>query len=365
MWESLTNRVRGGRVLWILVATPLAFGCGSDDPPGTADTSTTGDSGTSDSAQGDTGTNNDTGVADSGTPDAAPDAPADGAPDAPADASGDGMMMSSCMGGMTYTYVLNAIDYAQTMGTISEGFNLDGVVSDATDTNSCNRADFTRPAPASTPGIDNQMASVLDTAASVAMIDVSQELANGLAAGDLLVIVQVHNVDDLVSDDCVTVDILFGRLPAGVTTPMLDAMNRIAAGQTFDINAMRSYMAGTMTPLVSFPGSTIVGGQVSISSTGTWPVDFPTPSGPFTVTVRQPRAIFDITATTITNGVVGGSLRVSETSAAIAAAASVSPIIVDALLYGASDLDRMGTQCESISLALEVEGVEAMTGMVL
>lgn len=292
-----------------------------------------------------------------------PDATADASSDATSDADAmvDAMTPRTCMGGDTYTYVLNVIDYAAPDSGISEGFDIDGMVSDATDVMSCNKVDFTSPAPASAPGVDNQMGVVLDLVRG--FVDVSMAVSEGLSEGTLIVLLQVRHVDDLMTDDCVTLDVLFGRLPMGVSMPALDGMGRILAGQTFDINASRSFMPGTMTPLVSFPGSVIAGGTLEVQSLGTWPVDFPTDMGRATVNVMEPRARFDITPTSLTNGVVGGVLDVAETSDTLVAVSGQSPFIVNGLLSSNADLDRIGGTCTSISLALTVAGVPATLGM--
>jgi hypothetical protein len=111
---------------------------------------------------------------------------------------------------------------------ISEGFDLDGRVSDRSDTIACGRADFTTPG--GTPGIDNQIARLVPLvemqAGGVSLDDILETAINN---GQMLIAIELDDLDDELNDSCVTVQ--FRPL---MGTPSLGTDGLIEIGQTFD-----------------------------------------------------------------------------------------------------------------------------------
>jgi hypothetical protein len=111
---------------------------------------------------------------------------------------------------------------------ISEGFDLDGHVSDGSDATSCHRPDFTTPE--GVPGIDNQIARLVPLvetqAGGVSLDDILETAINN---GQLLLAIELEDLDDERNDSCVTVQF---RPLMGI--PSLGTDGLIEIGQTFD-----------------------------------------------------------------------------------------------------------------------------------
>jgi hypothetical protein len=133
----------------------------------------------------------------------------------------------SCAGGESQIFVINVLRSAPVDDGISEGFNLDGRVSDESDLGSCGVVDFTHPD--GTPGIDNSMGKILSALAVVGGAAVEDLVADAIASGEFLILYALSGVDDLHNDSCVELSIL-----RATGTPDLDAAGRVLAGQTFD-----------------------------------------------------------------------------------------------------------------------------------
>ncbi len=265
---------------------------------------------------------------------------------------------AECAGGETYVYVLDRIDIGHPTGddeTIVPGFDLDGVVSDGTDLESCRQVDYT--SPNGVPGIDNQLGpAIMD----VPDVNVSADLAAEIARGDLLLMVRLRHVDDLVADDCVDADVLFAEMPAGMTEPEMDEDERFMPGQTFDVSAATVTSDGQ--PRVTFEGATITAGRLEASAETVIPFQIPTPDGELVeLALIDPMVAADITADGLYDGVLGGRLDKAETINALSFAAD--PLLVDALIRGLADLDpdERG-MCQSVSAAMVYDGVPAVEG---
>ena len=247
---------------------------------------------------------------------------------------------------------------------IVPGFDLDGRVSDTTDNETCRKQDFTSPPPDSEMGVDNQLGPILSEQEE--MFHIRQNLRNSLADGRLIVLIEVSDIHDFENDDWVVVDFMFGVLPAGVAAPMVDASGRILPGQTFDVQAS-SLDADMMTPLIRFDGAQIIDGRVSTGAADfaiAIPYDMDTD---FELDIKRSRTRFDIADTTLARGVLGGSLRVDETAAAIAAAdpEMFDEDLVRLVLESAADLDRdAAADCTSVSVAMVFDAVSAVRGVV-
>ena len=264
--------------------------------------------------------------------------------------------------GDTYFYVLSFMDLAAPAEggdpMVADGFDLDGRVSDSTDVASCRKEDYTSPPPASTPGIDNQLAPLL--AGAEETFHIRANLEANVQSGSILVLLEVRGVDDLVNDTRVEVDAYVGLLPAGVAAPMLDSGGRITGGQTFDVDAMSA--AADMTALITLRGA-IEGGRLS-AGPGDFSMSLPLEDTRVTFEAKSAHIAFDIDATSLSDGVVGGALDVEETVTAMEGVMGFDAATARLLLEANADLDRDDTamECRSISIALAFEGVDATRG---
>lgn len=124
--------------------------------------------------------------------------------------------------------LIRTIGFAPLDGTVSEGFDLDGRVSDGSDRLSCGRADFTTPD--GVRGIDNQVARLVPLVeAQAGGVRLDDILATAVNNGQMLLALELDGLDDERNDPCVTV-----QLRPLMGTPSLGTDGRIEVGQTFD-----------------------------------------------------------------------------------------------------------------------------------
>ncbi len=111
---------------------------------------------------------------------------------------------------------------------ISEGFDLDGRVSDRGDATACGRADFVTPE--GVPGIDNQIARLVPLVeAQAGGVSLDDILKTAINNGQMLLAIELEDLDDERNDSCVTV-----QLRPLMGTPSLGTDGLIEIGQTFD-----------------------------------------------------------------------------------------------------------------------------------
>lgn len=272
------------------------------------------------------------------------------------DAGGGG---GDCTGGTDRVYVFNVLapGYANTDGELP-GYNLDNRVSADDDAMACFKPDGT--SPEGVEGIDNiigQNETLIEGAGGL-----TASFAENIAQGDLLLIVRLHNVDDVTNDDCVNMDIGLGVLPEGVDAPELGKDGLLVAGQTFDMNEV-SFEDDGVTPLVQLPRLAIEDGHIHGG-----PVDvditLPLMGNPVSVTLGDSYIDFDVSANALTNGVLGGSLGVQTAAAAFVVALGGSEETYLTLLGGLADLGYMDVKgepvCNALSMALTFSGVGAV-----
>jgi len=118
---------------------------------------------------------------------------------------------------------------AEEGGGVSPGFDLDGVVSNGTDEESCGGIDFTDPD--GTPGVDNQAALLVPMFDLIGFGAVSSFIQGAVEEGGFLLLWQIDGIDDLVNDEEVSVRMRFG---SGV--PLLGTDGRIVSGQTYHLH---------------------------------------------------------------------------------------------------------------------------------
>lgn len=319
------------RVLPLLVVIAVLVGCSGEDDPGGVD------SGSMPTDAGPSGT----------------------------DAGGGGDVDAGPLTGESYLYVLSRMDlgFADPAGdaSIVPGFDIDGIDSVGTDEQSCRKDDYTSPPPESEMGVDNQLGPIL--AELEGSYRIRENLEASVRSGELLVLLQVRGVDDFIDDDRVEVDALIGLLPDGVTMPTLDAMDRIAAGQTFDVDSS-SVAADMMTALVTLRGR-IEGGRLR-AGPGDLTMSLPLEGDRVGFEAENAEIVFDITEDALGRGVMGGQLGVAETVAAMMGVEGFDADAARLVLEANADLDfdTAENECRAISIALVFDGASAMRGTV-
>jgi len=283
------------------------------------------------------------------------------------DGGGDTAPSDMCMTGDALFYAASVLDVGQADPTgdpsIVPGFNLDGIVSDGTDTEGCLHTDFTSPPPDNEPGVDNQLGPILSAVGS--SLDVSGQLAENVLDGTLLILFEVLNVDDSMNDGCVTLNLYLGQLTGGAMTAVdADGDGIIDGGQTFDLNP--ESLGPGEAPLVSVQGQ-IVNGRLSAG-----PIDImlnlPIEGG-LLLNIRNAQVRMTFAGDNITSGVIGGALNVEETVTTIVAIDpdTIPEALARSVLNAQADLepdDAMGGACTAVSVGLTFEGVPAVKGVV-
>lgn len=352
-----------------------------------------------------------------GSEDAGMDSGTDGGADAAMDAAGDaepdtGPTIDAGPPGESHVYVISALDIGRSDPEpcdprdtlcVAPGLNLDDRVDEDPEGRGCATRDSV--SPDGVEGVDNNLALITPILESDLVLggSIADLFAEAIAAGDLVIMMEVDNVQDLADDETVRVDMLLGMLPEGVDAPMLvypdpgadggvdagidggpDAAvadaggadagmptgGTLASGQTFDVSCA-SYREDEcdppndpdmLTPRSQTLG-TIAGGEIT--------------AGPTTVIVTLtlddgtavPLQLFDTTIIAqiaedgLMDGLIAGSLSF-DSIVAIATSFGVDESTIRSALAGVPDLnpDDMDI-CQNISVGLVFEAVPAMKGI--
>ena len=262
------------------------------------------------------------------------------------------------------TYVMGYLNIAQADPSgdpnIVAGFNLDGKVStDDTDQTVCYKMDYTSPPPDNEPGVDNQLGPILASVGS--SLDIEGTIAENIMDGSLLILMTVSGVHDYENDPNITVELELGTLEGtGATMPMVDAMGNLSAGQTINVNMVS-------VGLVELPGS-IVNGRLR-AGPADLTLNLPIMGSNLMLNIRQAQVRFDISETSIDDGVLGGELNVDETVTAIVQVApdSIPESLARSILEGQADLqyDAAADMCNAVSVGLIFSGPSVTRGDVV
>lgn len=293
------------------------------------------------------------------------DAPTDRGNDVSSDAAGDGAVtILPVLPGPQYVYVWNALQIpaqAET-GPVTAGFNLDGLTSPTSPATTCEERQTDRTASDGTPGIDVVLNRVLNVTPPIGgggniLGNINTTLSNSLSTGALIVLARLEGVDDLANDPAVRLRFIDARLPVGV--PLMLQNGSVAAGQTFFAES----------DLAAFDGSIVNGHLIVEGGALTLPVGQP----PINVVARRLRLDVVVSATTLTQGQIGGAMSRYDLSllaqaqgfCSMPGGTTVATCLADALFFGsAADLDPIpgSSQCSSLSVAITFSGVGATLG---
>lgn len=278
---------------------------------------------------------------------------------------------ATATGGMTKTYVISAL----ASGRLSNdnkiaGFNLDNSTMGVCDT----AADPNGVAPDNFTGVDNTFGTNLVDLISLAVPDAGDDLSNlfttNINDGTILIILEVSGIDSFQNDNCVAIKGYLGNVPGG-GAPMTTG-GSLTPGQTLDIDPA-SIVNGQ--PLISFSSAGIVNGRLDVTPSD-FPLTIPIGTTSLNFTVRETHLRFNITENAITQGMLGGALRITDIVQALTDLQErneelmamdmatinlpVTPETAQDALEMFADLEpgsSGGPPCESISVGLTLGGV--------
>jgi len=345
----------------ILIATfGLALAaCDSDSSPGTTDTGEGADV-TTDSTGGEDVLTPEPDAAEDTTPDAGPgdtadDAAEDVEPTDPCDPNPCQAKAAECVGTVATTYTTpgtcTAVDGAATCefakdtetdcaasGQICfDGACVDG--GDPSDYVFSGQASFVSgmriPGKDDEPccfdytndGVPDNKLGTLLTAASMAGFDVNSTIQSSIEDGSIAILLEYVGLDDAAADDDLTMNGFYGAyatFQADGTTPDYATALTGEGHFTADPN---SFIEGTATPLISFPGASITGGVLS-AGPSLFTLNFPLMGMILSASVNGTQVEAAVTANTngkgldFTDAKLGGYVKASELAGAINAVAS-------------------------------------------
>ena len=264
---------------------------------------------------------------------------------APADTAPD---LSVCDGGPTRVLIFNTLGFVHREGSVSDGFDLDGRVSDEDDPEGCYQPDLV--SPEGEEGIDNAFSGLLPLLAATEARVIETLIQDSVNRGDILIALELEDVDSLENDGCVNVSIVQATGPV-----LLGTDGSILAGQTFERDAA--------IPPTRIEGATIEDGvlrargidfRLLVSVIGT-EVDLTLEKGSFEVVLRE-----DGTA----GGVMGGGLSVARLEAFIDTIATDIRDLAKTLIRQAADMeptvDEAGQRsCGQLSAVMDFTAIPA------
>lgn len=268
------------------------------------------------------------------------------------DAGGDS---GPAMEAISQTYIVGAINIPNGPDDMNRvpGFNLDMVTSDGTAAGCVGvTEDFT--SFTGEVGTDNQFVGALVGILAAVPLDVQMAVDEQIASGALLLAMRVNDINSFSADSSVTLELFLVRQADCAMSPCA-VTGSVMAGQAWRQDAV----ALTATPL----SASITGGQLR-GSVPALPLTFTASGEEISLTIRNATVGAGITATGLTNGAIGGSLRVMEI---LDLAEQIMPGIgptVRPIIEGNADLEPSAADpntCGAISVGLGFTAVPALS----
>lgn len=271
------------------------------------------------------------------------------------------------MADTTVTYVVSVIDLPEAtpdpdgagpLRSAAAGFNLDvldsGDGSTAADA-TCEEftQDYVGLNDPNLVGVDNALQSLVGTIEG--LLDASTcpgmttdgclgaTLQGQITDGSLILLMQVSGINDYMFDSAVQLQLILGEVPGG-GAPTIGGDGRLEAGQAFDV---------VMNLGVPVDGDIFSGRLRANTDTLTITIDTGGFSLPLMISNAEVR--FDITATSLSNGLIGGYLT---TESIITAAAMIMPGIeatVRSVVESIADIQPSAADpavCDAVSVGL-------------
>ena len=247
------------------------------------------------------------------------------------------------------TYIIRSLAFVPADGRVSEGLDIDGVVSDQSDPIGCYKEDYT--SPDGREGIDNQFATLLP----------ALELAGGgdeaiagifertIESGNVLLMLGTRRVDDPVDDECVAVS-----LWRASGEPLIDALGEVERGQTFELDEEQDAFHLT--------DATLSGGTFEA---GPFELDLPMTIDQFDIfmSIKDARVAFEIEDDGVVRGYIAGGVLVEDIVGIVevvgGAGGNVLDLVVRQVKRNVDVLPDAEGKCQAISIALAFEAVPA------
>ncbi len=240
------------------------------------------------------------------------------------------------------------------MMNITPGFNLDGKVSDGTAMNDCEDLDLDFVSPRRETGVDNQLVgSLLGQLTSVFTdLDVQATVDARVASGSFLLAMRVNDINSYENDSSVTLD-LFLVDPAGCdASPCAPMGGTVSAGAMWRMQAGPALATGLSATIED---SELSGGPLDL------PLTLDVRGTTIDLTMRDARIGGHITATDLTDGGIGGALRVEDLVSSFEAIEPGLGETVRDLIAASADLTPSAADaqvCESVSAGIGFTAVE-------
>ncbi len=254
----------------------------------------------------------------------------------------------SCTTGDTHVAVLTSLAFTIAENDVAEGFDLDNRVSTVDDYLSCGKADFVDSQ--GVPGIDNRLASLIPVIKAQVGDAVDGLVQGAINDGELVILTEIDNVDDMTNDACVNVGVQIGVRKR----PSLGTDGIIEGYQTFE-------------PDPAVPVSYVAKASIKNGVLSTGPFPLVIPMGffdvSFTVHMEQAQLRFSIDEEGRTHGYLGGGIWPQEILDGVAEGAGVDQYLpaIKVAMEANTDMgynDDTG-KCERLSGALEFTGTPA------
>lgn len=267
---------------------------------------------------------------------------------------------------VTRRYIVSSIEIPAVSGTDAIGFNLDDTVSTGEGTSCVELTpDYNSINDPGEDGVDNALAGLVPQlgmligdscpAGTPAAECLSALLSQQIAEGSVLLVMEVTDINSFANDSSISLQLFLGTVPGCVDTdpttcaPMLEG-GTIAPGQTFDVMAV-----GT-----AVPGSITNGRMTAITESLT--ISINTSGLALDLVLRNAEVRANITDGSLTNGAIGGSLRVQDIADA---AEAIEPGLGETVLNILGNIADMEPQaadesmCDALSAGIKFAAVDA------
>lgn len=258
----------------------------------------------------------------------------------------DGVSADCPSQGEIVTYVLRTVDLpAPDLRGRTVGFDLDGAP--GTGGARCDDAvDFTSSITGA-PDVDNQLAA--HPSAIIDATDLSTLVESQIAAGELLVVLEVSDIDSYDDDPSVSVRLMTATLPRDTPMAMVGADGRLTQGQTF--------FPGTT--IATFPEAAIVDSRLELSFERL-PLSLFLGPGASALTLEGARLSAEVRPTDLVHGELGGAIPVADLVAFTEALGSpLTEAEIRAAFLPDLDPSADGATCGAISAGFSFEHTTA------
>jgi hypothetical protein len=267
---------------------------------------------------------------------------------------GDDVPPVETMDPVTRTYVLSTISIPEVMGSgaaaTAAGFNLDGMVSTGTGSTCVDLTpDYLSLNDPGETGVDNALAGLVPTLEMlIGGEGLDATLQEQITEGTLLIMMQVRDINSFTNDSSIQVQLYLGSVPGGGAPGITGST--LTPGQAF-----------TGMPVGTVQTGSIVSGRMRVS-TPLLTIGINTDSLMLDLNIRSAQVRATIRTDSLSNGAIGGALRVEEIADAAEAIMPGLRATVLSVLGGVADLEPQAADpltCDSLSTGILFTAVSA------